>query len=72
MLGGMSGSCGAAAIMGGEAEGLLHGLAAVVSAGDKVRPYGVPLITPPAIPVFRAGYTKNPTQGIPRAGFAVL
>lgn len=25
-----------------------------------------------AIPVFRAVYTKNPTQGTPRAGFAVL
>lgn len=56
---------------GGEAEGLLHGLAAVVFAGEQSSPlWCTAYNSPPAIPVFRAGYTKNPTQGIPRAGFA--
>lgn len=43
---------------GGEAEGLLHGLAAVVSAGNEVPPYGVPLITHPQFPFF-APYTQK-------------
>ena len=57
---------------GGEAEGVLHGLAAVVSAGDKVHPYGVPLITPPprnprfSRRIHKKSYPRNPSGRICR------